>query len=160
MVGLVWLGAAFYDPRFFYGLAGWDLLVLIAWAIDLVTLPGPQNLNVTRRWTSAAALSVPAKIELVLENSSRVPVFAALIDNVPPYLRPEAPELQVKCRARDEAMVSYQITPMRRGDVELGSVYVRYQTPMRIAERGLRRAFDKRFVCIPISKRRDSNRFT
>jgi len=135
LIGLVWLGAAFHDSRFFYALAGWDLLALIAWAIDLATLPSPQNLSITRRWTSAAALSVPSKIELVIENSSRMPVFATLIDNVPPHLRPEAPELQVKCGGRDEVITSYQITPMRRGDVELGSVYIRYQTPMRIAER-------------------------
>ncbi len=135
LIGLVWLGAAFHDSRFFYALAGWDLLVLIAWAIDLAALPTPQNLSVTRRWTSAAALSVPSKIELVIQNSSRLPVFATLIDNVPPHLRPEAPELRVKCRARDEVIASYQIIPMRRGDVDLGSVYIRYQTPMRIAER-------------------------
>ncbi len=135
LIGLVWLGTAFHDSRFFYALAGWDLLVVIAWAVDLATLPSPQNFSITRRWKSAAALSVPSKIELVIENSSRMPVFATLIDNVPPHLRPEAPELQVKCGARDEVVASYQITPMRRGDVELGAVYIRYQTPMRIAER-------------------------
>jgi len=135
LIGLVWLGTAFHDSRFFYALAGWDLLALIAWAVDLATLPSPQNFSITRRWKSAAALSVPSKIELVIENSSRTPVFATLFDNVPPHLRPEAPELQVKCGARDEVVASYQITPMRRGDVELGAVYIRYQTPMRIAER-------------------------
>jgi len=135
VIGLVWLGAAFHDPRFFYALAAWDGLVLIAWGIDLASLPSPKTLSITRRWSSAAALSVPSTIELLLENSSRVPVLATLIDNVPPELRPAAPELELKCRGRNEGVASYQIVPTRRGDIELGAVYMRYQTPMRLAER-------------------------
>lgn len=135
IVGLVWLGAAFHDPRFFYALAAWDALVLVAWGIDLASLPRPESLVITRRWTSAAALSVPSQIELLVENSSGVSVFAKIADNVPVYLRPEAPQIEIKCRAREEGTGSYQIVPKRRGDAELGSVYVRYQTPMRLAER-------------------------
>ena len=135
VIGLVWLGGAFHDPRFFYAMAAWDALVLVAWGIDLASLPSPDNLSVTRRWSRAAALSVPSTIELLLENSSRVTVFATLVDNVPPELRVAAPELELKCRGRDEAVVAYQISPTRRGDIELGAVYVRYQTPMRLAER-------------------------
>ncbi len=134
-IGLVWLGAAFHDPRFYYALAAWDLLVVILWGIDLASLPSPKSISITRRWRSAAALSVPSTIELLLENLSRVPIFATIIDNIPPELRTEAPKLDLKCRARNEAVASYQIIPTRRGDIELGAVYVRYQTPMRLAER-------------------------
>src|SRR5262249_26390430 len=45
-----------------------------------------------------------------------------------------APELTVKCRARGESVGSYQITPVRRGDSQVGAVYIRYQTTMRLAE--------------------------
>lgn len=135
VVGLVWLGAAFHNPRFYYALVAWDVLVLIAWGIDLASLPAPKKISITRRWTAPASLSVPARIDLIVENSSRVTLFATIIDNVPPQLRSEAPELELKCRARGEATTSYQITPAQRGDIELGAVYFRYQTPMRIAER-------------------------
>jgi uncharacterized protein (DUF58 family) len=135
IVGLAWLGAAFYDPRFYYALAIWDAIVLIAWAIDLSRLPRPQQLTITRRWSSAAALSVRGNIELLVENASRAAVFATIIDNVPAHFREEAPELSVRCRPRGEATATYQILPTRRGDAELGAVYMRYQTPFRIAER-------------------------
>ena len=135
VIGLAWLGAAFYDPRFLYALAAWDVFVLIAWSIDLAGLPSPKNLSITRRWSRAAALSVPSTIELLLENSSRVPILAKLIDNVPPELRLTAPELDLMCSGRNEAKISYQIHPTRRGDAELGAVYLRYQTPKRLAER-------------------------
>lgn len=134
-IGLVWLGAAFYDSRFFYALAAWDGLVLLAWAVDLASLPRPQQLSVTRRWNSATGLSVPATIELLLENSSRRFVSATLIDNVPTDLRDEAPEITVKCAERSETLVSYQIIPMRRGNITLGAVYLRYWGAMKIAER-------------------------
>ena len=95
VVGLVWLGAAFHDSRFYYALAAWDGIVIVAWILDLVRLPKPKQLTITRRWNSAAALSVPNKIELILENSSRVTLIARLIDNIPPHLRQDAPELSV-----------------------------------------------------------------
>ena len=135
IVGMVWLGAAFHDPRFYYALIAWDGIVVLAWALDLATIPVPQQLTITRRWNSAAALSVPNDIELVLENASRITLFATLIDNVPTHMREQAPELSVKCRARREATATYRMVPTRRGDAELGALYVRYQTPLRLAER-------------------------
>jgi hypothetical protein len=46
-IGLVWLGGAFHDPRFFYAMAAWDVLVLVAWGIDLASLPSPKSLSIT-----------------------------------------------------------------------------------------------------------------
>ncbi|HKT86857.1 MAG TPA: hypothetical protein VJQ59_00375, partial [Candidatus Sulfotelmatobacter sp.] len=40
-VGLVWLGPAFVDSRFLYGLIAWDILVVVAWIADLARLPKP-----------------------------------------------------------------------------------------------------------------------
>jgi uncharacterized protein (DUF58 family) len=135
VIGLVWLAAAFHDPRFYYALAAWDLLALIAWWVDLGSLPSAAQLSITRKWSDAAALSVPGTITIVLENSAKLTIHARLIDNVPPSLRAEAPELEVKCGGHSETSVSYQIVPRQRGDIELGATYIRYQGPMRIAER-------------------------
>lgn len=135
LIGLGWLGAAFHNWVFYYALAGWDVFVLIAWAVDLGGLPAPQQLSITRRWLKPAALSVPATIELVLENASPKPVVAVLIDNAPPSLRAEAPEVELKCRPQDSATASYQIVPARRGDCELGAGYLRYRSLLGIAER-------------------------
>lgn len=135
VVGLVWLGAAFHDPSFYYALVAWDVLVLIGWAIELASLPAPGQLSVTRRWTGAPALSVPASIEVVLENACRVPIHATIIDNVPPGLRFTAPELTVKCRPASQAVISYRITPTERGDADIGAVYLRYYSAFGLAER-------------------------
>ena len=48
LIGLVWLVPAFADIRFAYAMIGWDLLVLLAWAMDLLTLPKPRALLIRR----------------------------------------------------------------------------------------------------------------
>src|SRR5439155_26995036 len=105
VVGLAWLGAAFHDLRFHYALAAWDLLALIAWCIELATLPSAKQISLTRRWTDASALSVPGTITLILENSGRIPVYAKIVDNVPACLCFEDPELDVKCAAHIDESV-------------------------------------------------------
>jgi uncharacterized protein (DUF58 family) len=135
VIGLVWLAAAFHDPHFYYALAAWDLLVLVAWAADLLSLPSPQKLSITRHWTAPAALSVAALIELRVENSSPHVVIAKVIDNVPPQLRGEVPDLELRCPGRGQATVSYEIVPGQRGHIDFGATYLRYQGAMRIAER-------------------------
>lgn len=149
VVGLVWLGAAFHDPRFYYAMLGWDVLVLIAWAIDLAALPAPRHLSITRRWTGVPALSVPAQIELILESSCRASILAILTDNVSPALRLQAPELTVKCPPLGQAVVSYQIVPRARGDADMGAAYVRYRSFYGVAERWALSRIEQKICVFP-----------
>jgi uncharacterized protein (DUF58 family) len=135
VVGFVWLAPAFREPRFFYALLAWDVLVVIAWAVDLAGLPRPGDLHITRSWQGVPALSVKAAIALTVENKSRTPLHITLIDNVPSVLRKDAPQLELAVAARNEASASYDILPTARGEVSLHSVYLRYQSALRIAER-------------------------
>jgi uncharacterized protein (DUF58 family) len=135
VVGFVWLGAALFNLQFLYGLLLWDLFALAVWLVDLAKLPSPARLTVTRTWSEPAALSVSAKIILTLKNESRIGLRAFLLDNIPLQLRPEAPELAVAAPPQSEISQSYEIRPNRRGEAILGSVYIRYQSFFRIAER-------------------------
>ncbi|MFZ0731616.1 MAG: DUF58 domain-containing protein [Candidatus Sulfotelmatobacter sp.] len=134
-VGLVWLGPAFVDPRFLYGLLVWDVLVVIAWIADLARLPKPNQISVKRTWKSPVALSVESEVELTVENFSGTSIHASLIDTVPLQLRTEPPALTVYAKAKSEPASSYRIRPVERGDAELGDCFVRYQSLLRIAER-------------------------
>jgi uncharacterized protein (DUF58 family) len=135
VIGLVWLGPAFREPRFLYGMLGWDLLVLAAWAVDLAAIPKAEELTVSRQWHGAPALSVRVPVEILLENKSGTTIHAALLDNIPPQLRLEAPAVELQVAPRGKASRTYEIVPSKRGDAELGAVYLRYQGPVRIAER-------------------------
>lgn len=137
-VGLVWLGPAFFDPRFVYAMLAWDGMVVLAWLADLAQLPKPQQLSIRRAWRSPAALSLPSEIEITLANSSRNIVRATIIDTVPAQLKGEPPTLPIRIGPMDEATVTYSVRPMQRGDARLGACYLRYQSVLRIAERWVR----------------------
>lgn len=135
LVGLVWLGPAFFDVHFVYAMLAWDGLVLLAWFVDLLQLPRPAQLMVRRSWRSAAALSISSEVELTLTNSSRRGIQAKLIDTTPLQLRSEPPALVVTAGARGEGQANYTIRPTQRGDAKFGDCYLRYQSALRIAER-------------------------
>jgi len=134
-VGLVWLGPAFVDPRFLYGLLAWDILVMLAWIADLARLPKPSQISVKRTWKSPVALSVESEVGLTVDNLSGTSIHASLIDTVPLELRTEPPSLTVYVKAKSENSTEYRIRPVERGDAKLGDCYVRYQSLLRIAER-------------------------
>ena len=56
LIGLAWLVPAFLDHRFVYAMVAWDLLLLVAWAADLLSLPKPQELRIRRSWMAPLAL--------------------------------------------------------------------------------------------------------
>ena len=147
IVGLVWLGPAFRIPKFFYALLAWDVLVFLAWFADLLSLPHAGNLVLTRYWRGVPALSVGAEIALAVENKGKVPLHVTLIDNIPNMLRVEAPKLELKVAAKNETTKSYSILPTARGEATLNSVYLRYQGPMRIAEKWAMAELPQR-VCV------------
>jgi uncharacterized protein (DUF58 family) len=138
LVGLVWIGPAFFDLRFVYGMLGWDLFVLLLWFGDLLRMPRPALLSGKRSWRAPASLSIDAEVAITLENTSRHSIHARLIDAVPPQLRSEPPSLAVDVRARGEKVSTYYICPTQRGDAKFADCYIRYQSVFRIAERWAR----------------------
>lgn len=134
LMGLVWVGPAFTEPRFLYAMLVWDVLALAAWVADLGKLPRPEQIAVTRTWTAPAALSLPTRLELTLHNHSSKTMRARMLDNVPIALRPEAPDSELVVGPHKDSSAWYDIFPKQRGNVSLGAVYIRYQSPLRIAE--------------------------
>jgi uncharacterized protein (DUF58 family) len=149
LIGFAWIGPAFFEARFLAGLAAWDALVLVAWAIDLRRLPKPDRLAVRRTWLMPSALSVESRIRLTLENASGVTLRASLLDNIPHQLAAEPAAVQVLAGAHVEASAEYVICPRERGSATLGDVYIRYQTPMRLAEKWARAPLAQTIVTYP-----------
>jgi uncharacterized protein (DUF58 family) len=135
IVGFVWLVPAFVDRRFVAGLLAWDGFVLAAWLADLRRLPKPAQLFVRRSWPSPPALSVESRVEITLENRSSRSIRALVIDAVPRALRAVPPELSLAAAGGGAAEAAYTIRPTARGETQVGPVYIRYQTPLGLAER-------------------------
>jgi uncharacterized protein (DUF58 family) len=138
LTGLIWLVPAFAEPRFVYAMFAWDILLGLAWLLDVMQLPRPERLRVRRSWLAPVALSCESKVRLTVINQSGSTLHTKLLDDLPYQLRFEPVQLDVVAPTHGEAQVEYSLTPGIRGQVKLGDVYIRYQSPMRIAERWAR----------------------
>jgi uncharacterized protein (DUF58 family) len=119
-------------------MGGWDALACAARLLDLTRLPKPEHIRVRRSWLAPSALSVAARVRLTLINQSNSTIHAKILDHVPTQLRFEPAQVEVSARAHQEVEAQYSILPRERGKAEMKDAFVRYQSPMRIAERWAR----------------------
>src|SRR3989441_633074 len=135
IVGLVWLGPAWWNPRFAYAMVAWDVLLLVAWLADFRRLPRPAEIEVSRTWLGAVSLNVETAVTVELRNFSDTPCHAILYDDVPRALRPEPPQMELDAPRFLSARGRYSVRPIERGDITTGPVFLRLQSPMKLAER-------------------------
>ncbi len=133
--GFLWLLPAFWESRLTYAMLAWDALVLLAALLDGLRLPRAEQLIASRSWTNAPSLDSETEIELTIENQGRVILDCRLIDDLPVALVAEPAELKLTAFPRVPAPVRYRVEPKERGDWETGSLYVRYRSPLGLAER-------------------------
>ncbi|HXY79592.1 MAG TPA: DUF58 domain-containing protein, partial [Candidatus Bathyarchaeia archaeon] len=137
-IGLAWIVPAWRDARFLYALAIWDAVVLLLWAWDLSRMPKPNELEIQRIWSAPLGLSNVSTIKLEARNSSGSAITAQIWDEPPSTFCRELPRAEISVPARAIATASYPIEPRARGDAPFGDVWLRYQSPLLIAERWAR----------------------
>ena len=125
----------FWDRVYLIGLLAWDLLLLVAWWIDLMRLPKPGELIVERLFQSAPSLDDVSNVQLTLHDSGATAIHCTLTDATPPSWRDVPPELPLLVRAGQEEAASYAIQPRARGDAPLGGVFLRYESELHLAQR-------------------------
>jgi uncharacterized protein (DUF58 family) len=135
VVGLVWAGPAWWNRGYLWGMAAWDVIVLAAWAWDLMRLPRPEALEVSRIWQNPVALASESRVTLELRNHGASAVFATLRDGVPLSLRGEAPVVEISAGADGAGRASYKLVAGERGDARIGELYLRYHSAWQLAER-------------------------
>jgi len=137
-IGLVWIAPAWRDPRFLYALAVWDGAVLLLWAWDLARLPKPNQLEVRRLWSEPLGLAQQSMIKIEIGNSSDASISAQVWDEPPPTFCRDLPHVEISVPAGAVASASYAIDPRARGDANFGDIWLRYQSPLNLAERWAR----------------------
>ncbi len=135
IVGLVWLGPAWWEPRFAYAMLGWDALLLVAWFADFRRLPHPAEIEISRIWLGPVSQSLETSVALEVRNYAAVPFHVILFDEVSLALRSEPPRVEFDAPASASARGSYSIRPSERGDASVGRVFLRAQSPLKLAER-------------------------
>jgi len=135
LAGLLWIGPLFWSHQFLYGLILWDVLLMIAWLVDLQSLRTVSQLVVERQFTAPLALEESANVRLTVINMDRLPVRVAVLDDLPVQLRSAPAELSLAIPGGQERVAEYEIRPGERGDYELGPAYLRCQTLLGLAQR-------------------------
>jgi len=135
LVGLVWIGPAWSDPKYLLGMALWDMVVLALWVVDFRRLPRPEEIEVRRLWHATLQLRENTEASLEFTNRGNIAIFLWVQDEVPVGLRKETPELQTIVAAGATQLTTYPICPGERGDMIFGVTHLRYQSPWQMAER-------------------------
>jgi uncharacterized protein (DUF58 family) len=135
LLGLLWLVPAWWLPKLIAAMFLWDAFFLAAWFIDLRRLPVPRLLEARRVWKSALSFGHGNSACIDLRNSGRIAIRASVIDETPPALSESPPALDLVVGPGRTAFAEYPILPGRRGDSNLGRLFLRYQSPLGIAER-------------------------
>ena len=134
LFGLIWLGPAWWEPRFWAAMLLWDLCAAAFWAADLARLPRGGEIHVTRRWSSPPALSVPSEVAIEITQSGHSALRIELTDDVPEALRSARPLLRLTCNSGVPVRATYDLEPVERGDLRLGPAYLRVQSRLGFAE--------------------------
>ena len=135
IAGFFWLIPGFWDERLSYAMLGWDGLVLLAALLDGRRLPHATQLIVGRSWSNAPSLDSETEIELTVENQGSIIVECRLVDDLPPALVTQPATHRLTAFPRVLASVRYRVEPQERGDWDTGWLYVRYRSPLGLAER-------------------------
>lgn len=160
MVGLVWVGPAWWDLRLLYAMAIWDALLLLAWLADWHRLPHPADIEISRSWSSTLAQGSASDITLGIHYNTNTLLHVRLEDDMPASLFADAagqrgstanastgsglvpsalwrepPHVKLSVGRAGAAHGNYPVRPAERGDFSVGGVFLRYQSPLRLAER-------------------------
>jgi uncharacterized protein (DUF58 family) len=135
VAGFLLLIPGFYVSKLSWAMLVWDGLVLLAALLDGLRLPKPAQIVAERSWSNAPALDNETEIELSVENQGRVLLDCRLVDDLPAALTANPATHRVQAFPRVAARVRYRVRPRERGDYETGWLYLRYRSPLGLAEK-------------------------
>ena len=134
-VGLLMAIPAFFHPREIYFMYGWDMLLVVVIACDLLLLPRPEVFTVTRGFVDSPQLGEATQVELAVQMDANTVLDVRMVDDLHEALV-GAPEMQrVRVFPREDVVSTTTVYPRRRGDFAMGKVYLRYRGALKMVER-------------------------
>jgi uncharacterized protein (DUF58 family) len=134
-MGVIWLAPMWWSVRFLPLLLIWNALVLAAWVWDLARLPRPRELNSRRVWSGPLILARSVKAAIEVEQTGRAALRVYATDELSPALCGVVPQFELTLPAGGQARHEYAVVPRKRGEAELGSLFLRYRSGFAFAER-------------------------
>jgi len=135
LLGLAWIGPAWWDRRALYALPIWNGVALLVWFADLERLPTPKEITVSRHWLEPLSLDIDSRVELRVANPGSRVVEVSIEDDVPAVLCQTLPKFTLTVPPGGSAIAAYSVHPSMRGDIQMGRIFLRYSSTLRFAER-------------------------
>ena len=132
---------------FFIAVAGLVAIALLT-VLDAITGPGADALDVERVALEHFALRVPGHLHYRITNRSKMPVSFGLFETTVEPLAYEVDEVTGTVPARSSAEVERPVTPLKRGEVRFGKVYLWYENRIGFLRRRRRICDRRRTACI------------
>ena len=105
-------------------------LILLLWLLDVALAVPVRRIHGERRVGSPVVLGTQAPVTWVLTNPTRRTARLWVSDGTPPSLRAKPSRLNVVVPKETTVQASYQIVPVRRGDIALEGPVVRSIGPL------------------------------
>ena len=135
LTGLLWLVPAFFHLHRIWLMLAWDGLLLALIAFEVLSLPAPSRLRVTRRFLDSPRLGEKTVVELELTQQSGRVLEVDITDALDATLMPTPQPCRVEAFPRDAIRATLDCFPGRRGEVRLGNIFLRYRSGLKLVER-------------------------
>jgi len=135
VAGVLWAIPSFFHPHRIWIMLAWDGLMASLMIVDLVNLPDPSSIKVTRRFLNSPALGERTEVEYEVVQRSNGIVRVSVTDDLHAALIATPRPLKVIAYPRDGVRAVLECYPGRRGDFRLGKIYLRYRGALGLVER-------------------------
>ncbi|HSF18476.1 MAG TPA: DUF58 domain-containing protein [Vicinamibacteria bacterium] len=139
LVGAVFVVSVWVEWLATVGLAANGLVTLIA-LVDFVRTRRADLIEVDRDVSEVLSVGARNRVVLRLTNRSSTPLLVELTDEPPSPCRMEGLPTKADLPPRREVEVSYHLIPSRRGPNRFAFVHFRYQSPLGLWTRVVKRA--------------------
>ncbi len=128
---LLAIGVAIFAAAYFFegartlGLV-FDILILVAVAIDFQLTPRPHLVSASRENQERLSIGRDNDVFLYVHNKSSLDLKVRVKDDCPRNLNPNLEEFACTIKSGEQASLGYSVTPRRRGLYKFGDIHVRY----------------------------------
>jgi uncharacterized protein (DUF58 family) len=133
--GLVLVPFMFMNEAVRWLLLAWNVVVVLGFLAELRRLPRPHEIAAARTHAGLFKQLQSIEIALAFRTSAVARLYLHVEDAVPNDFEADAREFDLIGDGAREARVVYSVVPQRRGSHRFGSVFLRYETSLRLAQR-------------------------
>jgi uncharacterized protein (DUF58 family) len=148
---------AFFHPHRIWIMLAWDALIVALLVFDLVQLPPPEKIAVTRSFVHSPALGEPTEIAHEFVQQSNALLEICVTDDLHPAVTANPQSLTILAYPRETAKAAQICFPNRRGDFALGKAFLRYRGSLRLVERWAVADLDQRIRIFPATEQNTGN---